>query len=305
LKRDGRGNAPSQGTGTLLAHTPRLARQGGLELTARQVLEGLYAGRHRSAAHGSSIDFAEHRPYQPGDELRTIDWRAYARTDRLLIRRFHDDRQLPLALIVDSSASMAYGKPPKRDTAILAAAALGLLAIDQGDSVRLLDGPTGSWSSHLGGAMGASRLTQMLGDTRPTGACDLAGMLRSAVDLLTRRSLVVMVSDLLCEVDPLIAPAADLATRGHELAVIQVLDQTEVALPEEWGRVTMIDPEGREEPFSCDTAAARSAYDQAMAAHVAGCRDAFAAARADHLLLLSDQPVAQALGAWLERRRRR
>lgn len=290
---------------TLLAQTPRLGRQGGLELAARRVLDGLYSGRHRSAMHGSSIDFAEHRPYQPGDELRTIDWRAFARTDRLLIRRFHDDRQLPVALIVDHSASMAYGEPRKHDTALVTAAAIGLLAIDQGDSARVLADGTSTWTADLGGAIGATRLAQVLEAGKPSGTCDLAVVLRSATDLLKRRSLVVVVSDLLCDPVPLLPPAADLAARGHELAFIQVLDATELDLPAEWGRVTMTDPEGHEQPFSCDTAEARAAFNQTMAAHVAECRNACAAARADHLLMGSGEPVAQVLGAWLERRRRR
>lgn len=304
MKRPARARAPHGGD-LLLASTPRLGRQGGLELTARRVLDGLYSGRHRSAVHGSSIDFAEHRPYQPGDELRTIDWRAFARTDRLLIRRFHDDRQLPLALIVDNSASMAYGDPAKHDTALITAAALGLLAIDQGDSARLLADSRAPWSADLGGAMGATRLVQALESTKPTGTCDLGGVLRLTADHLTRRSLVVVVSDLLCEIALVIPPAADLVARGHELVVIQVLDPTELDLPAEWGRVTMTDPEGHEAPFSCDASEAHSAYNQAMAAHVTGCRNAFAGVRADHLLMTSDQPVAQVLGAWLERRRRR
>jgi len=304
MKRAARARVPQDGD-LLLANTPRLGRQGGLELTARRVLDGLYTGRHRSAVHGSSIDFAEHRPYQPGDELRTIDWRAFARTDRLLIRRFHDDRQIPVALIVDHSASMAYGEPAKHDTALLTAATVGMLAIDQGDTARLLADGRASWSADLGGALGAARLIQVLENSRPTGTCDLAAILRSTADLLTRRSLVVVVSDLLCEITPLLPPAAELAARGHELVVIQVLDPTEVELPESWGRVTLTDPEGHEEPFSCDTAAAQRAYNHAMAAHVAECRTGCAGVRADHLLMISDQPVAQVLGAWLERRRRR
>ncbi|HEX3135073.1 MAG TPA: DUF58 domain-containing protein [Planctomycetota bacterium] len=284
---------------------PRLGRQGGLELVARRVLEGLYAGRHRSAFHGSSIDFAEHRPYQPGDEVRAIDWRAFARTDRLLIRCFHDDRQLPLALMLDTSASMAYGEPTKHETAILAAAALGLLAIDQGDSVRVLAGSTSEWTGDLGGAMGATRVAQVLETTKNAGVCDLAATLKSAGDLLTRRSLIVLFSDLLCEIGPLIPAVANLAARGHDVAVIQVLDRTELALPPEWGRVTMTDPEGREAPFSCDTAVARTSFDEAMAAHLAECRSALSGARADHQVLVSDEDLAQVLSCWLQRRRRR
>lgn len=304
MKRSVRAREPQAGA-ALLAATPRLARQGGLELTARRVLDGLYAGRHRSAFHGSSIDFAEHRPYQPGDELRTIDWRAFARTDRLLIRRFHDDRQLPLALIVDTSASMGYGAPDKLATTQLAAAVLGLLAIDQGDAVRLLGSVVGTWSGDLGGAAGAARLAESLEATTARGTGDLAQVLRATGDQLTRRSLVVLISDLLCDVGPLVQPAADLAARGHELAVIQVLDRTEVELPAGWGRVTMLDPEGAEQPFSCDTGEARDAFAQAMAAHIAQCRAVFTGVRADHVLFISDEPAAQVLGSWLERRRRR
>lgn len=304
MKRPPRGQVPQDGT-TLLASTPRLARQGGLELTARRVLDGLYAGRHRSAFHGSSIDFAEHRPYQPGDELRSIDWRAYARTDRLLIRRFHDDRQLPLALIVDGSASMAYGDPDKSSVARLVAATLGLMAIDQGDAVRLLDTAATIWGAELGGAVGATRLALTLETARGHGPIDLAQVLRQTGDALARRSLIVLISDLLCEPTSLIEPAANLVARGHDLAVIQVLDRSEVELPADWGRVTMLDPEGIERPFSCDSAEAAAPFAAAMSAHIAACRAACAGARADHVLLISDEPVAQALGAWLERRRRR
>jgi uncharacterized protein (DUF58 family) len=294
---------PARGE-TVLSQTPRLAR-GGIELAARRVLEGLYAGRHRSAFHGSSIDFAEHRPYQPGDELRAIDWRAFARTDRLLIRRFHDDRQLPLVLVPDTSASMAYGEPAKHDTARLAAASLGLLALDQGDAVRICAGPRASWTAELGGAVGGVRLGQTLENLVASGVGDLPAQLASMGDQLTRRSLVVVLSDLLCELAPLAAAAADLGVRGHEVAVIQVLDRSEVELPAAWGRVTMIDPEGHEQPFSCDTAEARAAYDAAMADHLAACRTACVSVDADHVLLVGDEPIAQVLGAWLERRRRR
>jgi uncharacterized protein (DUF58 family) len=297
--------APKPGPGApLSASTPRLGRQDGLELAARRVLDGLHAGRHRSVLHGSSIDFAEHRPYQAGDELRTIDWRAFARTDRLLIRRFHDDRQLPLALIVDGSASMAYGHPEKFATAQLVAAALGLLALDQGDAVRVLcDGAI--WSPELGGAPGVTRLMELLEAATGHGAAAPARALHATADRLERRSLVVLVSDLLCEIAALARSAADLVGRGHELAVIQVLDRTEVDLPAAWGRVTMIDPEGVERPFDCDTGEARMAFAAAIADHIAQCRRLLAGVRADHVLLVSDEPVALVLGAWLVRRRRR
>lgn len=305
MKRPLRAPATQAG-GTLLARTPRLGRQGGLELTARRVLDGLYAGRHRSAWHGSSIDFAEHRPYQPGDEPRTIDWRAFARTDRLLIRRYHDERHLPLTLVFDTSASMGYGTPTKHATAVLAGAALALLAIDQGDSVRVLAGATGlAGTGDLGGGHGASRVLQVLDDLTVSGATGLPAALERLSATLNRRSLVVVFSDLLLDPALLSAPLGLLQARGHEVTLLQVLDPSEVALPATWGRVTLTDPEGVEQPFSCDAATAAADYQRAMAAHLEHCRTVCTMVGVDHLLLTTDQPVAQVLGEWLARRRRR
>jgi uncharacterized protein (DUF58 family) len=288
----------------MLGEVPRLARLAGLELAARRVLEGLFAGRHRSPFHGGSVDFAEHRPYQPGDELRSIDWRAFARTDRLLIRRYHDERQLPLALVLDTSASMAYGAPSKDEVASLAAATLGLMALDQGDAVRVMAGPPTQWSAGLSGPAVAARLCDLVGATPTHGTLDLAGLLRAVAARLERRTLVVLLSDLLAEIEPLAAAAAVLSARGHDLAVVQVLDRSELSLPESWGRVTLDDPEGGVQEFTCDVRRAKQAYDQAMARHLEGCRASLSSAGAEHLLLVSDEDVAQVLGSWLTRRRR-
>ncbi len=290
----------------VVARVPRLARRSGLELSARRVLEGMYAGRHRSPFHGSSMDFAEHRPYQPGDELRSIDWRAFGRTDRLLIRRYQDDRQLPLAVVLDSSASMAYGKPAKDDIAKLAAAALALMAIDQGDTVQVMAGANSAhWTPALSSASAAGRACETLFTSVSRGTADLAKVMQQVGDSLRRRTLVVLLSDLLTEVEPLAEVAAAMAARGHEVAVIQVLDRSEIDLPTQWGRVTLKDPEGSVPEFTCDAGRAKVAYDLAMAAHMDHCRNVLSAARADHLLLVSDEDVAQALGTWLAQRRRR
>lgn len=290
----------------VVARVPRLARRSGLELSARRVLEGMYAGRHRSPFHGSSMDFAEHRPYQPGDELRSIDWRAFGRTDRLLIRRYQDDRQLPLAVVLDSSASMAYGKPAKDDIAKLAAAALALMAIDQGDTVQVMAGANSAqWTPALSSASAAGRACETLFASVSRGTVDLPKVMQQVGDSLRRRTLVVLLSDLLTEVEPLAEVAAAMAARGHEVAVIQVLDRSEIDLPTQWGRVTLKDPEGSVPEFTCDAGRAKVAFDLAMAAHMDHCRSVLSAARADHLLLVSDEDVAQALGTWLAQRRRR
>jgi uncharacterized protein (DUF58 family) len=252
------------------------------------------------------MDFAEHRPYQPGDELRSIDWRAFGRTDRLLIRRYQDDRQLPLSVVLDSSASMAYGKPAKDDIAKLAAAALALMAIDQGDTVQVMAGANSAhWTPALSSASAAGRACETLFASVSRGTVDLAQVMQQVGDSLRRRTLVVLFSDLLTEVEPLAEVAAAMAARGHEVAVIQVLDRSEIDLPTQWGRVTLKDPEGSVPEFTCDAGRAKVAFDLAMAAHVDHCRSVLSAARADHLLLVSDEDVAQALGTWLAQRRRR
>jgi uncharacterized protein (DUF58 family) len=301
MREKRRSAKPDQATELALT-TPRLGRSGGLELVARRVLEGLYAGRHRSPFHGSSIDFAEHRPYQPGDELRAIDWRAYARTDRLLIKRHHDDRQLPLALMIDTSGSMAYGQPSKETQARLIAAAIGLLALDQGDSVRVI---IGEKHTQAIGAAGALPLCTALTSTPSAGQFDVAHALSAAVQLLTQRMLVVVISDLLCDIEPLADAAAMALARGHDVAVLQLLDRTEISLPAEWGRVILDDPEGVVKTVSCDAAAAKASYDAEMAVHIEKCQTILQAAGIDVQQWCTDDHLVQCLGAWLERRRRR
>ncbi len=285
---------------------PQYDRGAGLALAARRVLDGLHAGQHRSPMVGSSLDFADHRAYQDGDELRSIDWKAYARTDRLLVRRWHDDRQLPIALLIDTSASMAYGAPPKSDQARLAAAVLGLLAFSQGDRLRLL----------LGGRPGhilpnePNHLCAALGTVADAGSSSLAGpatLLATALSTLTQRHLLLVFSDLLDPPVELVAQAAALRGRGHELAMIQVLDPTEMALPPTWGSSRFIDPEPSSEAAIVDGDAADLAavYATAFAAHQNELARGCAAAGADLLLLATDADLTTTLGEWLARRGQR
>jgi uncharacterized protein (DUF58 family) len=290
----------------VLARVPRLGRLGGLELAARRVLEGLYAGRHRSPWHGSSHDFADHRAYQEGDDLRAIDWKAWGRSDRLLVRRWHDDRQLPLLLLVDGSASMAYGEPAKHARAALLAAALGLLALDQGDAVQAAACDRAvAWAPVRGGAGAAPALCDELGRGALAGAVDAAACLDEAGERLRRRTLVAWFGDLLADPLPLAAAAARLAARGHEVAVFQVLDATELRLPAAWGLSRFTDPEGALPEVAADAASAKAGYDTAMERHLAACGDACARAGADWTLCPGDRDPVALLAGWLARRRGR
>lgn len=290
-----------------LGDIPRLANAADLELAARRIVEGLYAGRHRSPYTGSAVEFSDHRAYQPGDDLRAVDWKAFARSDHLLIRRYHEERDLPLVLVVDRSASMAYGNPGKAAWADLAAAALALLAIDQGDRVRLACGAAGldRVSPEVGGPAGIARLLAQLAAAPSAGASDLPRLVDELARRLERRTVVVLISDLLVDPATLAVPLGALAARGHELTAIQVLDRSEVDLPAAWGLSALADPEGATSPLTCDAAAAKPAYDALMQTHIAACRGLFAACRGDHQLAVTDEDVAGVLGGWLRRRRRR
>jgi uncharacterized protein (DUF58 family) len=288
---------------SLTRATPRFSRARGLALVARRALAGAGAGGHRTTFLGSSLEFAEHRDYQPGDDLRHLDWRAWGRTDRLLTRRFHDDRRLPVLLAVDLSASMAYGLPSKQRIARIAGAALALLAADQGDAVRVVIGerPVAPWSS---GAPAALTAIHHLANADCAGAGDPAAVLAVAARE-PRRSLLILISDALGEVPPLAKAMATAAGAGHELALIQVLDRSELALPADWGRSLLTDPEGVAEAVACDAAAAKRDYDAAIAAHLAGVQRACHAARADHCLAVTDQDPAAVLAGFLAARGRR
>lgn len=283
------------------ASVPRLARAQGLRLEARQVLDGLYAGGHRTAWHGSSLDFAEHRAYQPGDDPRAIDWKAFARTDRMLIRRWHDDRQLPVALLLDTSASLDYGVPAKRNRAALAAAILGLLASDQGDSVRVCPGANQArWSGPFAGPGSDGRICAAISEAEVQRSTP-AEALDAANTALTRRTLVILVSDLLQSAGALIEAAARCTGRGHALAVIHILDRSEVELPAQWGRVLLTDPEEGHPAVACEAGEAKAAFDAAMAAHQLELRQGLSACRAGMVRLISDENPVAILGPWLMR----
>lgn len=277
---------------------PRFANGQGLELAARQAVDGLYAGRHRSPRLGSSLDFADHRPYQDGDELRAIDWKAYARTDRLLVRRWHDDRQLPVALLLDTSASMAYGAPAKGEVARLAAAILGLLTLDQGDRLRLFI--TGK--SERSEPTDAVHLCTVLSGAIDSGSATVPQIMTVAGERLAQRHLVIVLSDLLDNPAAFTAAAASLSARGHELACLQILDRSELALPATWGPSRFTDPEGDLSAIDGDASDLAASYAAAFSAHQEQLAAACAGLRADHLLLPTDSNPTELLGGWLARR---
>lgn len=212
-----------------------VARLGSLSLRARRVMEGVLSGLHRSPHHGQSIEFAEHKEYAPGDEIRHIDWKAYGKFDKYYVKQFEHETNLRAYLLVDASRSMAYasGAVSKFEYAQVLAASLAYLLVRQGDAVGLLtyaEGvkeyiPVRSTTAHL------SEIVSALEASRAAGATDL----ESAVDFLAerarRRALVIVLSDLL-DPDPRnLAALRRLRARKHDVAVLHLLDRAEIEFP--------------------------------------------------------------------------
>jgi len=207
------------------------ARMSKLQFIAREVVEGIITGLHKSPHRGFSVEFSEHREYVAGDELRHMDWRAYARSDRYYVKVFEQETNLRAMLVLDTSASMSFGN--KLDYAKRLAACLayllsiqqdlaGLVAVDESVRVEL---PPGSSATHL------DRLFREMERIAPANRTDLARQVHALAERLPRRSLVILLSDLWLEPQELYRSLQHLRFRRHHGMVIHLLDRTEIDLP--------------------------------------------------------------------------
>jgi uncharacterized protein (DUF58 family) len=217
---------------------PREAsRLAGLELLTEGIVEGFLTGLHRSPRRGFSVEFAEHRTYQPGDELRYVDWKLLGRKDRLYVKQYEEETNLRAMLVVDTSRSMAWSGDPDRWLTKLAyiqrlAAALALLLLRQRDATGLIafdDAvravvPARARSTHW------HQLVGTLGALTPGHGTAAEPALRRVVDLLRRRGLVVFISDLLLERELALRALKFLRHRGHQVMVLHVMDPAEMTL---------------------------------------------------------------------------
>ena len=213
------------------------SRLAGLELLTEGIVEGFLTGLHRSPRRGFSVEFAEHRTYQPGDELRYVDWKLLGRKDRLYVKQYEEETNLRAMLVVDISRSMAWSGDPERVLTKLAyvqqlAAALGLLLIRQRDATGLIAFdeevravvPARARTAHW------HQLLATLGGLTPGLGTAAEPALRRVVDLLRRRGLVVFISDLLLDRDLALRALKFLRHRGHQVMVLHVMDPAELAL---------------------------------------------------------------------------
>lgn len=278
---------------------------GRLELIATRVVEGLVTGRHRSPYKGSSVEFAEHRVYSPGDELRLLDWRALARRDRYYVKQYEDRTNLRAVLVVDASGSMGFGlrTVTKLRYAQMAAACLARLLLRQTDAVGLTvvggdgDGyiPPRSAPHHL------HVLLTVLEQLTARGDAVLADRLHDLAQRLRRRGMIIIFSDCFSEVAPLVRSLHHLRVRGHEVLLFHTLAPEEITFDVgAWTQFEDLEAPGAR--IELDPRAVRAQYRARFEAFLEQLRRGCIEAKCDYMLLRADQPLGETLARCLARR---
>jgi len=285
-----------------------LAKYGRLALVARDLVEGFLTGAHKSPYKGFSVEFAEYRQYLPGDDLSTLDWKFYARTDRHYVKKFEEETNLECHLLLDVSASMAYrGSAPMSKLeygSVLAASlaflmnrqrdATGLIAFDEQIVSRL---PASARPGHLHAVLLA------LERLRPGTHSNVARPLHQLAEALVKRSLVVLVSDLLDDPEPVIKGLKHLRFRGTDVVVFQVLDPHELTFPFQ-GASRFRDLESAQE-ITADPKSVRAAYLKELASLTLRYDRELRGAGIDYVQIDTSQPLDFALLSYLSARSKR
>ncbi|PYR02338.1 MAG: DUF58 domain-containing protein [Acidobacteria bacterium] len=283
-----------------------VARLGTLELKARTIVEGFLSGLHRSPFKGFSVEFAEYRQYIPGDDLSTIDWKVFARSDRYYVKKFEEETNLDAHLMLDVSGSMGYGSTAmtKFEYGACLAAALAYLMNRQRDAVGLtaFDDkivemlPTGSRSGHL------RNILLTLDRLKLGRETNVSKPLQQIVDSFSKRGLVVLISDLFDDADAVIRGLKHFQHRGNDVIVFQVLDPDEIDFPFE--RPTKFEDLETSEEILAVPGAVRDHYVKQMGTLIERYRRELGAAGIDYQLLSTKRPLELALMSYLSTRSR-
>ncbi|MEX0907837.1 MAG: DUF58 domain-containing protein [Gemmatimonadota bacterium] len=300
---------PVPGTGFIDPHT--LARIDNLELLARTVVDGFINGLHRAPYLGTSLDFAEHRAYYPGDDIRRIDWRLYARTDRFYLKEYEADTNSNVVVLLDTSRSMAYGGAgiPKLDYAKFLAASLLYFSSKQRDRIGLLTFDSGIVAYVPPSAKHLDVALHTIDRARPERQGSLESALLRATELLRRRGLAVIISDLYEEPARVQKAAGMLRHRGHDVIVFHLLDRTEIELDGSsrgmrFDEATSFEDLETGERMPVVTEAVRTRYREMVQDHITALRKLLTKVRVDYALFDTSQPLDHALFAYLAARER-
>jgi len=282
-----------------------LGRLKNLTLAARLVVEGFFAGMHRSPHRGFSVEFAEHRQYTPGVDPRHIDWRVFGRRDKLYVKQYEEETSLRCYLLLDKSASMDYrhgGSWTKLQYASYLAASLAYLMAFQHDAVGLISYdtavrdlvPARQGSAHL------RALMERLEAIHPGGETSLSDTFHQLAEKIKRRALVVVLSDLFDDAGELVAALKHFRHKKHDVIVLQTLDPAEQTFP--FDDVTQIEDMENRRLVTSDPRAFRKSYLEEVAGFLETIRSGCLEARIDHVLADTGQPFDTFLAAYLARR---
>lgn len=292
--------------GSWLLKPEVVARLRSIDLKARLVVEGFLAGLHRSPYKGFSVEFTEHRPYMPGDELKRVDWRVYGRTDRFFIREYEEETNLRAYIIIDSSGSMAYKTTglTKLEYSSYLAASLAYLLLHQKDSAGLtvftdrIDSfvPPRSSPGHL------NILLNRLDRLKPGGDTNLADTFHQLAERIKRRGLIIILSDLWDDQARVLSALRHFRHRKHEVLVFHVIDPNESAFAYR-SPVVLRDMETDQE-ITLDPRVVGDEYRRGFRDYCHGFEKGCREALVDYQLITTDTPFDRALFAYLERRQR-
>jgi uncharacterized protein (DUF58 family) len=302
-------NEPSGRSRPDLMDPATLAALGRLEVISRWLVDGVLAGLHRSPRKGFSVEFAEHRPYQPGDDLRFMDWKIAARADKWLIKQYEEETNLRCTIVLDVSRSMDWASADhlltKRRYAEQVTAALSLLLLRQRDAVGLIrfDDQVRSAMSPASRQVQFSRLVSMLTEEGGGQGSDAAGALRQAATLVKRRGMVVLISDLLLEGDEVEDAVRVLRAQGHDVIVLHIVDPAERSFDLASGEALFVDPEGGDS-LAATPSEVREAYAATVIEAMDEWRARFAASGAVYETVLTSEPFGVPLRKAFARRQR-
>ena len=278
-----------------------------MELVARQVMDGYVQGMHRSPHIGFALDFAQHRQYVPGDDVKRIDWRAFAKSERYYIKQYEVSTNLRAHIVLDASGSMAYRGPKDSMSKFrygqFVAACLAYMVLHQQDSAGLVTFdnkvrefiPPRSAPSHL------MRLLHALDSTKAEKESAIAPLLHEVAERITRRGMVIVISDLFDDVGPLVEALHHLRHKRHEVILLQTMANDELEFPfRKWSLFE--DLEMPADRLRLDPARMRAIYLENVANHLRSVREAANKLNISHLLLDTSRPFDEVLTVYLAQR---
>jgi len=292
-------------TGAQLLLPEVLARIDNLEILSRTVVEGFLNGLHRSIYLGLSLDFAEHRPYMPGDDIRRIDWRLFGRTDRHYVKLFEAETNANFIVLLDVSRSMSFGSHPvtKLDYARYLAACLTYFARRQRDRVGLVTFDDDVVEYVPASAKNLDLCLHTLHRARAGRPGELRKPILKATESLARKGILVLISDFYEPTEEVVRAVRVLQSPGHDVMVFHLLDPAELEFPFQ-GPSTFQDMESGESlPLVPEKV--REGYRGLLEAHTAELRDRFAAGQVDYAVLDTSKPLDQALFRFLLHREKK